>query len=136
MQSNTLNTGFDGEHKMEAFPNICVGLRTVCLSLLSAASGTSSLNVTSLDNVARLLETIGVQQLSAYDVVKLHILPVLSDETMESKNKTLMIEYICFLLCCTLNLLVLIVSLKGSISSQSCNYGLMCWATLSNLMAQ
>ncbi|KAI5383315.1 hypothetical protein KIW84_070644 [Lathyrus oleraceus] len=94
LQSNTLNTGFDGEHKMEAFPNICARLRTVSPSLLSAASGTSSLNVTSLDNVARLLETIGVQQSSAHDVVKLHILPVLSDETMASKNKTLMIEYI------------------------------------------
>ncbi|XP_050899985.1 protein NO VEIN isoform X1 [Lathyrus oleraceus] len=98
LQSNTLNTGFDGEHKMEAFPNICARLRTVSPSLLSAASGTSSLNMTSLDNVTRLLETIGVQQLSAHDVVKLHILPVLSDETMASKNKTLMIEYICFVM--------------------------------------
>ncbi|CAI8618591.1 unnamed protein product [Vicia faba] len=98
LQSNTFNTGFDGEHKMEAFPNICARLRTVSPSLLSAASGTSSLNVTPLDNVTRLLETIGVQQLSAHDVVKLHILPVLSDETMASKNKMLMIEYICFVM--------------------------------------
>lgn len=84
--------------KMETFPNICARLRTVSLSFLFAASGTSSLNVTSLDNVARLLETISIQQSSAHDVVKLHILPVLSDETMTNKNKTLMIEYICFVM--------------------------------------
>jgi hypothetical protein len=98
LQSNTFNTGFDGEHKIEAFPNICGKLRTVSPSLLSSAAGTSSLNVTSLDNITRLLETIGVQQLSAHDVVKLHILPVLSDQTMASKNKMLMIEYICFVM--------------------------------------
>lgn len=96
LQSNTLNTGFDGEYKIEAFPNICAKLRTVSPSLLSAASGTS--NLTSLDSVTRLLQTIGVQQLSAHDVVKLHILPVLSDETMARKNKMLMIEYICFVM--------------------------------------
>lgn len=98
LQSNTFNTGFDGEHKIEAFPNLFAKLRTVSPSLLSAASDTSSLNVTSLDNVTRLLQTIGVQQLSAHDVVKLHILPVLSDEAMANKNKMLMIEYICFVM--------------------------------------
>lgn len=98
LQSNTSNTGFDGVHKIEAFPNICAKLRTVSPSLLSAASGTPSLKVASLDNVTRLLQTIGVQQLSVHDVVKLHILPVLSDETMANKNKMLMIEYICFVM--------------------------------------
>ncbi|KAI5445658.1 hypothetical protein KIW84_013761 [Lathyrus oleraceus] len=120
---------------MEAFPNIFARLRTVSPSLLSAASGTSSLNVTSLDNVARLLETIGVQQLSAHDVVKLHILPVLSDETMASKNKTLMIEYICFVM----------LHLKSTCSDCFVErehiilelqlWTHMCWATLSNLMS-
>ncbi|KAJ1407273.1 Histidine kinase/HSP90-like ATPase superfamily [Sesbania bispinosa] len=98
LPSNTSNTGFDGKHKIEAFPNICAKLRTVSRSLLSASSGTPNLNVTFLDNVTRLLQSIGVQQLSVHDVVKLHILPVLSDETMANKNKMLMIEYICFVM--------------------------------------
>ncbi|RDX88172.1 hypothetical protein CR513_30268, partial [Mucuna pruriens] len=98
LQSNNLNPGFDGEHRIEAFPNICAKLRTVSPSLFSASSGTSSLNVTFLDNVAQLLQSIGVQQLSVHDVVKLHILPALSDETMANKNKLLMIEYVCFVM--------------------------------------
>ncbi|KAL3003470.1 hypothetical protein AAZX31_08G108800 [Glycine max] len=95
---NHLNTGFDGEHKIEAFPNICAKLRTVSPFLFSASSGTPSLNVTFLDNVTRLLQSIGVQQLSVHDVVKLHILPALSDETMANKNRVLMIEYVCFVM--------------------------------------
>ncbi|KAK7400095.1 hypothetical protein VNO78_11295 [Psophocarpus tetragonolobus] len=98
LQSNKLNTGFDGEHKIEAFPNICAKLRTVSPSLFSASSGTPSLNATFLDNVIQLLKSIGVQPLSVHDVVKLHILPVLSDETMANKNRILMIEYVCFVM--------------------------------------
>ncbi|XP_061373032.1 protein NO VEIN [Gastrolobium bilobum] len=98
LQSNTLNTGFDGELKIEAFPNICAKLRTVSPSLFSASSGTLSLNMTFLDNATRLLQSIGVQQLSVHDVVKLHILPALSDKTMANKNKMLMVEYMCFVM--------------------------------------
>ncbi|TKY59983.1 hypothetical protein E2542_SST17078 [Spatholobus suberectus] len=98
LQSNNLNTGFDGEHKIEAFPNICAKLRTVSPSLFSASSGTPSLSVSFLDNVTQLLQSIGVQQLSVHDVVKLHILPALSDETMANQNKMLMIEYVCFVM--------------------------------------
>ncbi|KAL9327412.1 hypothetical protein ACSQ67_008057 [Phaseolus vulgaris] len=91
LQSNNLNSGFDGEHKIEAFPNLCAKLRTVSPSLFSASSGT--LNMTFLDNITQLLQSIGVQQLSVHDVVKLHILPALSDETMANKNRMLMVEY-------------------------------------------
>ncbi|KAK7247091.1 hypothetical protein RIF29_41968 [Crotalaria pallida] len=98
LQSNNLNTGFDGEHKIEAFPNICAKLRTVSPSLFTVSSDTSSLNVTYSDNVIRLLQSVGVQQLSAHDVVKLHILPALSDKKIANKNTKLMIEYICFVM--------------------------------------
>lgn len=98
LPSNDLNTGFDGEHEIEAFPNICAKLRTVTSSLFSASSDTSSLNATYLDNVIWLLQRIGVQRLSAHDVVKLHILPALSDKKLVNKNNMLMIEYICFVM--------------------------------------
>lgn len=98
LQSNNLSTGFDGELKIEAFPNLCSKLRTVSPSLFSASSGTMSLNLNILDNVTQLLQSIGVQKLSVHDVVKLHILPALSDETTANKNKMLMIEYVCFVM--------------------------------------
>ncbi|CAL0306413.1 unnamed protein product [Lupinus luteus] len=98
LQCNNLNSGFDGEHKIETFPNICAKLRTVSPSLFSASSDTSSLHMTYLDNVIRLLQSVGVQQLSVHDVVKLHILPALSDKNIGNKNNELMIEYICFVM--------------------------------------
>ncbi|XP_019445357.1 PREDICTED: uncharacterized protein LOC109349123 [Lupinus angustifolius] len=98
LQCNNLNSGFDGEHKIETFPNICAKLRTVSPSLFSASSDTSSLHVTYWDNVIRLLQSVGVQQLSVHDVVKLHILPALSNKKIGNKNNELMIEYICFVM--------------------------------------
>ncbi|KAK7318951.1 hypothetical protein RJT34_03660 [Clitoria ternatea] len=98
LQSNTLNAGFNGEHKLEALPNICAKLRTISPSLFSVSYGTPSMSMALLDNVTRLLRSIGVQQLSGHDVVKLHILPAMSDETMAKKNKMLMIEYVCFVM--------------------------------------
>ncbi|CAJ1939132.1 unnamed protein product [Sphenostylis stenocarpa] len=98
LQSNNLNSGFDGEHKIEAFPNICAKLRTVRPSLFSTSFGTQNLNVTFFDNITHLLQSIGVQPLSVHEVVKLHILPALSDETMANNNRMLMIEYVCFVM--------------------------------------
>lgn len=98
LQSNILNPGFDDEHKIEAFPNVCAKLRTVSPSLFSTSSGTLSMNMIFLDNITQLLQGIGVQQLSAHELVKLHILPALSDETMANKNRMLMVEYVCFVM--------------------------------------
>ncbi|KAL4331696.1 hypothetical protein HN51_038485 [Arachis hypogaea] len=99
LQSNTSSISFNSKHNLEAFPNICAKLRTVNPTLFPTSSAdTSSLNATILDNVTRLLQSIGVQQLSVHDVVKLHILPALSDETMANKNKVLMVEYLCFVM--------------------------------------
>ncbi|KAF7807153.1 histidine kinase-, DNA gyrase B [Senna tora] len=100
LHSNTLNTGLDGEHKIEAFPSISANLRTVSPSLFSAAAGhdTSCLNLPLLDNATRLLLSIGVQQLSAHDIVKLHILPAMSEIKRVNQDKMLMIEYICFVM--------------------------------------
>ncbi|MED6180871.1 hypothetical protein PIB30_014207 [Stylosanthes scabra] len=99
LQSNRSSTSFDSKHKIEPFPNVFAKLRTVNPTLFPTSStDTSCLNATISDNVTRLLESIGVQQLSVHDVVKLHILPALSDETMANKNKVLMVEYLCFLM--------------------------------------
>ncbi|XP_028765904.1 uncharacterized protein LOC114723831 isoform X2 [Neltuma alba] len=99
LHSNTSSTGFDGVHKIEAFPNICANLRTVAPSLLSSSSAdTLVLNLVVVDNVTRLLQSIGVQQLSAHDIVKLHILPAMSGIKRADQHRMLLIEYICFVM--------------------------------------
>ncbi|XP_054822554.1 protein NO VEIN [Prosopis cineraria] len=95
---NSLSTGFDGVQKIEVFPNICANLRTVAPSLLSSSSDTSCLNSAVVDNVTRLLQSIGVQKLSGHDIVKLHILPAMSDVKRADQYRMLMIEYICFVM--------------------------------------
>ncbi|KAK1566902.1 hypothetical protein Q3G72_005798 [Acer saccharum] len=90
-------SGVDGG--LEAFPHLYGKLRTVSPALLSASAvGISCLNGTSVDNHIRMLLNIGVQQLSAHDIVKVHILPAISDDTNVNRSKNLMIDYLCFVM--------------------------------------
>ncbi|TXG72616.1 hypothetical protein EZV62_001195 [Acer yangbiense] len=90
-------TGVDGG--LEAFPHLYGKLRTVSPALLSASAvDISCLNGTSVDNLTRMLLKIGVQQLSAHDIVKVHILPAISDDTNVNRSKNLMIDYLCFVM--------------------------------------
>lgn len=90
---------FDGGFGLEAFPNLCAKLRTVSPALLSASAvDKSSLGVISVDNLNRMLLKIGVQQLSAHDIVKVHILPAISDETTANGDENLMADYLCFVM--------------------------------------
>ncbi|KAI4317529.1 hypothetical protein L6164_025391 [Bauhinia variegata] len=54
--------------------------------------------MTFLENVTSFLQSIGVQKLSAHDILKLHILPAISEEKMANVDKMLMIEYICYVM--------------------------------------
>ncbi|KAI9194556.1 hypothetical protein LWI28_007060 [Acer negundo] len=90
-------SGVDGG--LEAFPHLYCKLRTVSPALLSASVvDISCLNGTSVDNLTRMLLKIGVQQLSAHDIVKVHILPAISDDTNVNRGKYLMIDYLCFVM--------------------------------------
>ncbi|KAK1591130.1 hypothetical protein Q3G72_002764 [Acer saccharum] len=90
-------SGVDGG--LEAFPHLYGKLRTVSPSLLSASAvDISCLDGTSVDHLTRMLLKIGVQQLSAHDIVKEHILPSISDDTNVNKGKNLMIDYLCFVM--------------------------------------
>ncbi|KAI9195663.1 hypothetical protein LWI28_017033 [Acer negundo] len=85
-------SGVDGG--LETFPHLYAKLRTVSPALLSA----SCLDGTSVDNLTRMLLKIGVQQLSTHDIVKVHILPAISDDTNVNRGKYLMIDYLCFVM--------------------------------------
>ncbi|KAK1591395.1 hypothetical protein Q3G72_006995 [Acer saccharum] len=90
-------SGVDGG--LEAFPHLYGKLRTVCPALLSASAvDISCLDGTSVDNLTMMLLKMGVQQLSTHDIVKVHILPAISDDTVVSRGKNIMIDYLCFVM--------------------------------------
>lgn len=94
LHSDTLSTGFDRVHRLEAFPKLNAKLQIVNPALLSA----SAVDETSVDNVARMLHRIGVQELSAHEIIKVHILQAISDDRITDRDKDLMIDYLCFIM--------------------------------------
>lgn len=74
-------------HGLEAFGNLYPTLRIVNPALL---------NDSSVENVTHMLCKVGVQRLSAHEVLKVHILPAVSDDKIE--NVELMIEYLSFIM--------------------------------------
>ncbi|KAL6342788.1 hypothetical protein AAG906_016623 [Vitis piasezkii] len=99
LHSDSLSTELDGEHGLGAFPNLYAKLRIVNPALLSAASvDIPCMDMTLAENVTRMLHRIGVQQLSAHEIVQVHILPAMSDEGITNREKNLMIEYLSFVM--------------------------------------
>lgn len=94
LHSDTLSTGFDRVHRLEAFPKLNAKLQIVNPALLSA----SAVDETSVNNVARMLHRIGVQELSAHEIIKVHILQAISDDQITDRDKDLMIDYLCFIM--------------------------------------
>ncbi|KAK9138344.1 hypothetical protein Sjap_008938 [Stephania japonica] len=94
-----VSTGFDSELFLEAFPNLYAEIRTVSPTLLSAAAGAISyIEENSIDNITRMLQKIGVQRLSAHQIVKMHILPAICDDKIITRDRILMTEYLCFIM--------------------------------------
>ncbi|KAL3634393.1 hypothetical protein CASFOL_021447 [Castilleja foliolosa] len=93
-----LHSEVNDECLLEAFPRLYTKLRIVSPDLLAAANSiASSCSDTDIvDNVTRMLYRVGVQRLSIHDVVKVHILPAISDDRNATGQKELMIEYLAF----------------------------------------
>ncbi|KAK9665674.1 hypothetical protein RND81_14G128100 [Saponaria officinalis] len=88
------NVGLDGEHGNLHFPFLYAKLRIVSPALFSAASG----DVTLLNNCSKMLQKIGVQEMSAHELIRIHVLPSISDDLMTDDDKHLMIEYVTFVM--------------------------------------
>ncbi|XP_057958300.1 protein NO VEIN isoform X2 [Malania oleifera] len=89
----------NGEHGLKAFPNLCGKLRIVSPALFSAAPVDSSCMAESLvDHLTRMLHKIGVQQLTAHEIVKVHVLPAVSADRITNMDKDLMTEYLAFVM--------------------------------------
>ncbi|RVW76054.1 hypothetical protein CK203_049138 [Vitis vinifera] len=65
---------------------------------LDASVDIPCMDMTLAENVTRMLHRIGVQQLSAHEIVQVHILPAMSDEGITNREKNLMIEYLSFVM--------------------------------------
>ncbi|OMO71017.1 Leucine-rich repeat, typical subtype [Corchorus capsularis] len=94
LHSDAINTGFERDLGFEAFPTLYAKLRFVNPSLFSA----SAFSVSHIGNITSALHTIGVQQLSAHEIIKVHILPELSHKKIKAGDENLMIDYLCFVM--------------------------------------
>ncbi|KAI3440828.1 uncharacterized protein J3R85_003060 [Psidium guajava] len=97
LHTDGMSSGSDGEYGFSAFPNMYRKLRIVNPSLFSVTDDFSCLDLDYVDNVTKMLHKIGVQRLSAHEIVKVHILPSLFIDS-NGMDKNLMIEYVCFVM--------------------------------------
>ncbi|CAN0875182.1 Protein NO VEIN [Linum grandiflorum] len=91
LHSDVLSTGLHGPLGLDTFPKLYAELRIVNPVLLSA----SATNGASPHNIVRMLERIGVQPLSAHEIMKLHIFQSISDFSRDRQSMT---DYLCFLM--------------------------------------
>ncbi|KAI4303899.1 hypothetical protein MLD38_039480 [Melastoma candidum] len=98
LHANASNTDFYGENGLKAYPIICTNLRIIDSALFSAASSDMLSMVNDLsDNIRKMLQKVGVRELSAHDILLTHVLPALSDNK-NLVDRTLVIEYLCFVM--------------------------------------
>ncbi|PSS35677.1 Striatin like [Actinidia chinensis var. chinensis] len=99
LHADAFNTRFD-DYGPEVFPVLYAQLRTVSPALLSAAATVdiSCLDVSIKANLIRVLQRVGCQQVSAHEIVMVHILPAISNDKITIGEEILMIEYLSFVM--------------------------------------
>ncbi|KAJ9555637.1 hypothetical protein OSB04_010251 [Centaurea solstitialis] len=90
LHTDALSKRAETEHGLEAFGNLYPKLRIVSPALFNDSSV--------VENVNQMLYKVGVQRLSAHEVLKVHILPAISDERVMAESKELMTEYLSFIM--------------------------------------
>lgn len=89
----------EAEPSSKDFPILYAKLRTVNPVIFSPVTvGTYRVEDTQGDNVKRILLRIGVQRLSAHEVIRTHIFPAMSDSAVTCEDSHLMTEYLCFVM--------------------------------------
>ncbi|KAJ8760099.1 hypothetical protein K2173_010955 [Erythroxylum novogranatense] len=94
LQSDALSADFSVTLEFDVFPNLYAKLRTVDPLLFSVSKG----DCISDDKVSRILYEVGVQQLTAHEIMRVHILPTILDKRTINEEKALMTDYICFIM--------------------------------------
>ncbi|KAJ9555573.1 hypothetical protein OSB04_010187 [Centaurea solstitialis] len=82
-------TTSSNENNLEAFSRLFTNLRVVNPALFDGSVA---------ENLIKVLSKVGVQRLSAHQVVKVHILPAVCDKKNSKVNKDLMTEYLSFIM--------------------------------------
>ncbi|KAH0635064.1 hypothetical protein KY289_038096 [Solanum tuberosum] len=97
---DSTGTATNDEYALETFSILYSTLRTVSPALLSAAAtfGTSCSESSTVDNVTRMLYRVGVQRLSAHQIVKTHVLPFICRDQNGLGHRETMTEYLAFLM--------------------------------------
>lgn len=97
---DSMETATNDEYALETFSMLYSTLRTVSPALLSAAAtlGTSCSESSIVDNVTRMLYRVGIQRLSAHEIIKTHILPFLCRDQNGLGHRETMAEYLAFLM--------------------------------------
>lgn len=93
------SVNIEGKYSAAEFPGLYAKLRTVNPLLFSASAD----NMYSEEEIKRvnlvyMLNKIGVQQLSAHEIIKSHILVALSNGNCMDRDKMLYIEYLVFIM--------------------------------------
>ncbi|KAM7485828.1 hypothetical protein LguiA_001837 [Lonicera macranthoides] len=97
LHSDSLSTAFYNKYCPEAFPKLFAKLRIVSPALFAAAND-EQFDAPTVENLTRMLCRVGVQQLYAHEIVKVQILPAISDERKALGNNELMTEYLSFVM--------------------------------------
>ncbi|XP_026387919.1 uncharacterized protein LOC113283008 [Papaver somniferum] len=99
LPSESFNSGLGGSDGPDVFPSIYANLRMVSSALISLATANNNgEDPTLVENRIRMLNKIGVQRLSAHDVIMVHILPGISDVRVTNRDNNLMAEYLSFVM--------------------------------------
>ncbi|KAM7488873.1 hypothetical protein LguiB_026357 [Lonicera macranthoides] len=97
LHSDALSTAFNNKYCPEDFPKLFAELRIVSPALFAAAND-EQFDASTVENLTRMLCRVGVQQLYAHEIVKVQILPAISDERKAIGNNELMTEYLSFVM--------------------------------------
>ncbi|CAI9117666.1 OLC1v1019113C2 [Oldenlandia corymbosa var. corymbosa] len=92
--------GVEDEYSLDIFSKLYAKLQTVNPALFSAIPVFDKvfLGTSIAENISRMLMRVGVQRLSAHEIVKMHILPAISGDIGTQENKDLLTEYLAFLM--------------------------------------
>ncbi|RRT59003.1 hypothetical protein B296_00043146, partial [Ensete ventricosum] len=93
------SAGPEGKQYQNDFPRLYDKLRIVNPLLFSAPDITTNyMEEKKVDNLIQMLYKIGVQQLSAHQVIKSHILSAFDKETKQDEDNSWKIEYLAFIM--------------------------------------
>ncbi|XP_073014216.1 protein NO VEIN isoform X1 [Typha latifolia] len=95
---DVLSAGREGKHNVKEFPNLYSKLRIVAPLLLTATGSAYIIEEMRVTNVVDMLHKIGVQKLSAHEIIKGHILEALANSVHTQIDKGLMVEYLSFIM--------------------------------------